>query len=567
MNAVILTSTIMLLAQAGPNTDGINGVLTGSLDAMVNNFSQVQSASQQVLISLLAIEFAVLLIYHMINPNLEELLKNLIQKFFMAIVVIFLTLNWGWFAGAVRGYIVGGAGGGQTMSQGLHPGAIAESGIQKVAVIFNDPERLKQISRTFTGNEQKEKPKPPKKPESDSIFDLEGKLPDVGGALEQMGQDVQDTLWGMVALLIFTILAMIVVFVHFYVALQVFVIMLEFYIITSITACCIPFAANKHTSYLATGAINSVVASCVKLAVLMMIIGMMGDPIQQMTLSNSPTMYEMLALILNTATMAFIVKQAPSIAQATFSGGGAGIDVGSMVSSAGATMAAAASVGATGAQGVAAVGKLGAQGAIAGATLGAQGAAWGLGKGTEAVSKGISHMRAGMPSLGGASSNSASGASAASQSGGASSSRGQAAQAGQPSGARARSGAEGVAAYLGAAAYLGLPTSPANSGPACSTGSTQGGQATKKAACDFGLQQFCSSERGQADGQSTSQSCSPSMERADAQSSRSASGQESQAASGVSRGSKGQPSAPPRPLPTVTVEALPQVPSSQHDQD
>ena len=346
-----------LIAQAvGPNTDQVNLVMDGTLGTLAKNFDQIQSASAQILVSLAIFEFSIMLLYQLVSPSAEDLLKSFLQKFLATIVVMFLTLNWGMVTGAIQGYVVGTAGSGagvdNAMGQGLHPGAIAEQGVQKVALIFN-PEGRERITNAFLGERPVKQKDPPRKAESDSIFDL-GVSDKMGSLFEQMSENAEDTLIMFLALLLYSVLALMIIFVHFYVALQVFVISIEFYIICTITTCFVPFALNKHLSYLTTGAINAVIASAVKLGVLMMILGLMGDPIAQMTLSSSPTLYEMLSLLLGSAMMAYLVSKAPSIAQAVFNGGGAGIDVGAMVSTGAAMAATAVAGGAAGAMGASA---------------------------------------------------------------------------------------------------------------------------------------------------------------------------------------------------------------------
>ena len=338
--------SILAQAPTASNTDDINRVLEGTLTILSDNFAAVQETSHEILLSLIIIETLIFLIYSLAAGSFAEIGKGLLEKAVLFGFVMFLTFNWGAIAGAVRGYVVGAGGeaGGDAgaATAGYHPGAIAESGVRKVAVIFN-PEARDEISDAFLGDKQRQKPPAPVKDDDDSWTDAF--VPDTDSMMTQLGEGVEEVALRMVALFIFTLLALMIVFVHFYVALQAFVITVEFYIIVTITSCFVPFAVNKHFSYLATGAINAVIGSSVKLGVLTMILAMMGDPIADLALSTSPDMYEMLSLLLSTATLAFLVSKAPQIAQAAFTGGGSGVDVGSALSAVGAAAATAATGG------------------------------------------------------------------------------------------------------------------------------------------------------------------------------------------------------------------------------
>lgn len=374
------------------NTDAINNTMGQTMESIVQNFGEAQSAAAGIFLSLIIIESLVFLIFVMANKiRGEELFQGMLQKGMLFFVVGFMTLNWGYLAGSVRGYVAGAGGAaggsGQSISSGLNPAAIADSGIKKVSIIF-DANGRDRIVNAFVGNKATEV-EPPDNPHSqytaqkseqvemakerlDQVKQTPTSNPSItkqaktmaAGALQaaqdlkakgqsaikavdsvsqglmtnalvdKFGDAVEANALRMLALLLFAILALLIIFVHFYVALQAFIISIEFYIITSITVCFVPFGVNKHLSYLATGALNSVIASSVKLGVLVMILSLMGDPINQMTLSNTPDLREMLSLLLNTATVAFLVARVPSLAAGVFTGGGNGIDISSTVSSA-----------------------------------------------------------------------------------------------------------------------------------------------------------------------------------------------------------------------------------------
>lgn len=400
------------------NTDAINTTMGHTMNSVVQNFGEAQSAAAGIFLSLITIEVIVFFIFVMANKiRGEELLQGLVQKGMVFFVVGFMTLNWGHVAGSIRGYVAGagGAAGGSSTSitAGLNPAAIADSGIKKVSVIFdangrdrvvnafigdtateveppNNPrsnysaqkseqvemakERLDQVKQTKTSNpsiakQAKDMAQGALKAAQDikdkgqsaiKAVDAVSQGLMTNAIVDKFGDAVEAQALRMLALLLFALLAIMVIFVHFYVALQAFIISVEFYIITSMTVCFIPFGVNKHLSYLTTGAINAVIASAVKLGVLVMILSLMGDPINQMTLSNTPDLREMLSLLFNTATMAFLVSRVPALAAGVFTGGGNGVDISSTVSSA--VQSVMQPAGAAASMGVQGLGK-GAQGA------------------------------------------------------------------------------------------------------------------------------------------------------------------------------------------------------------
>jgi type IV secretory pathway TrbL component len=147
-------------------------------------------------------------------------------------------------------------------------------------------------------------------------------------------------------LFVFAGVALLIVGVHFYVALQMFVLTLDWYLTVSITSLLIPFAVNKHTSPLASSALNAVVGKSIQLAVMIMVLGMFGRALDGLQLSAAPTLYEMLALLLGTSTLAFMIARVPEISRGIFSSGGQAIDVGGIVVAAASGAASAMAAGA-----------------------------------------------------------------------------------------------------------------------------------------------------------------------------------------------------------------------------
>jgi type IV secretory pathway TrbL component len=213
--------------------------------------------------------------------------------------------------------------------------------MDKVAVIFSE-EATEKITNSNTGLFGYADDPPPiasggSASQDTSFFD--GASP--SAAIDKAISGIEGLALELAVLLTFIGLALLIIFIYFYVALQIFVVTIDFYITVSITQLLVPFLVNKHTSPIATSAFNAVVAKSVKLGVLVMILGMFGNTVSGLQLDATPTLYELLALLLGVCTLAFMVAQSGQIAAGIFSAGGAGIDVG------GAMMAASASLAQT----------------------------------------------------------------------------------------------------------------------------------------------------------------------------------------------------------------------------
>ena len=331
---------LMVFAQAAPDvtTAAINDIFANNLAAVTTQLGQAQGAAGQVLIGLATIEFLVFL-YRSYLAGAASIVREAVAKLFLVFTLALLIFNWGAVANGVKGYVVGSAAAAGGSSQvTLNPAAIAANGVTKVQSVFT-PRAQERIIGSPHG-----------------VFgmgyggDSSATAQDTGlmdGLAGQVVAGLEATAMGYVVTTVVVGLALLIIFIHFYVALQVFVITLDFYITVSITVLLLPFGANPYTSGLATAAFHAVVSKAVKLGVLLMILGMFGTAIETMAIDATPTIYELLALVLGAATLAFMVAQSSQIAASIFSSGGAGIDVG------GALMAATATAGTAVASGVA----------------------------------------------------------------------------------------------------------------------------------------------------------------------------------------------------------------------
>lgn len=332
-------------------TDVANPLMQDTISQMVADYGQTTSAGAAILLSLMSIEFMIVFYYYMAG-NKTGLKHALLQRFFATLVIGTLFFTYSGFASKIRGYVV-------VADQGIimNPAAIADAGIKKISPLF-DPKSQEHIVNAFLGDKKRtiappenanskrsaaQSTKQALKQETRTLAEkfravgvqIKDKVPTISSnaLIERLGDAAKDQALRMAALGTFIFLALLTVFAHFYVAAMVFVIGIEFYIIVTITACFIPFGLNKHTSYLATGAINSVIASSVKLAVLGLLLAKVGDPISKMTLSATPDLREMLSLLFSSLLLVFLVKHAPQIAATAFSGAGSGIDLAGLADS------------------------------------------------------------------------------------------------------------------------------------------------------------------------------------------------------------------------------------------
>lgn len=320
----------IFIAQA-LSTDVVNTTLNSSMSKIVAGFGQTQNIAIRILAAMVGIEIAWTIINGMLKRDAQGLLEQCIKKSFVCALFMLLTFNWGQVTGAIRGYIAGS--GGASVSQTLNPSAMAENGVKKVAIIFN-PEAHETVIHSFMGKQVKAKKRElnerakARDAKADGVVDKVGNK--VQSSIEEMTLALETGVLTVVCLLMFMLIGLAVIVAQFYASVQTALITLEFYIIVSITVKLIPFGVNKHTSYLATGAINAVIASSVKLAVLFSIVSLLGSAASQTLLPQQADMYALLSLFLQTLLFVFAISKVNQIASTVFNGAGSGIDVGTV---------------------------------------------------------------------------------------------------------------------------------------------------------------------------------------------------------------------------------------------
>lgn len=147
--------------------------------------------------------------------------------------------------------------------------------------------------------------------------------------------------------LLFTLAYFFIMACYIAMALQVFMAVIEFYLIVTLAGALIPFGISHHTKFLAEKAIGAVVAVSIKLMVLAFMLSVITPTLSGIRFAGEEiTMNELMAVILTSASLAFLVWTAPSLAAGLLSGSpslsAAGITQGF---AAGATMATGAAGG------------------------------------------------------------------------------------------------------------------------------------------------------------------------------------------------------------------------------
>lgn len=369
-----------------PTTGIINEVFQNNMEVILGGFGAIQSTSGNVLIGLATIEL-LLFLWGSYLSRPEEFIKKLFEKIFLIFVIMVITFNWGMVAGMMKGYIAGGgasAGGGSSMITSMNPAYVASDGLDKVAVIFSPEGQKALIEGSFFNDPEdaerkRQRARERKERQKEQSYFAQATGIDQESMIEGFMDAGSDMARVVVVGLIFCLLAILIVFTHFYVALQLFVLTIDWYLTVAITQLLVPFAINKHTSPLATAAFQAVVRKSVQLGVMVAVLGMFGNTVQALGLGPQPTMVDVLSLLLGSLTLAFMVKNVPQIAGSIFSGGGSSVDIGGALQAAAAMAAGgAASIVSGGASAAAQAGvgaaKVGAQAGVGAAKLGVKAA-------------------------------------------------------------------------------------------------------------------------------------------------------------------------------------------------
>ena len=120
---------------------------------------------------------------------------------------------------------------------------------------------------------------------------------------------------GMVSDFMMALVGLVVVCLYFLVALQVFITLVEFYLIAAFGVVMIPWGVNKHTAFIAERYFGAILAQGTKLMVVIALVGILLPVVNEMQFSSAyPTFAEMLAMAFGMATIAWLMWRAPAVA-------------------------------------------------------------------------------------------------------------------------------------------------------------------------------------------------------------------------------------------------------------
>jgi type IV secretion system protein TrbL len=262
-------------------------MLTDILGAFVNGSSQgflvIKGYAESVFIKLLLIElvlFGIGVALHRIDFKAEIVAKVLAIGF-----IQFLLFRYVWLVDGLRdGFVQAGlaAGGGHlNTAEFLDPSAYISSGLDKVYSV------------------------------------LEGRFSDNGWQFLSMLNMIGHMNLIILLIMFFAFVAM---------GFQIFLAVLEFYIVTSLAIIMIPFLVLQKTSFLGSRALNGILSNCIKLMVLAFIASLAAPVLQEINFASAePTLRESINLTVGALAIALIMWRAPSIAM-SFISGSSGLD-------------------------------------------------------------------------------------------------------------------------------------------------------------------------------------------------------------------------------------------------
>ncbi len=122
------------------------------------------------------------------------------------------------------------------------------------------------------------------------------------------------------------IILLIMFFAFVAMGFQIFLAVLEFYIVTSLAIIMIPFLVLQKTSFLGSRALNGILSNCIKLMVLSFIASLAAPVLQELNFASAePTIRESINLTVGALAIALIMWRAPTIAM-SFISGSSGLD-------------------------------------------------------------------------------------------------------------------------------------------------------------------------------------------------------------------------------------------------
>lgn len=156
----------------------------------------------------------------------------------------------------------------------------------------------------------------------------------------------------------YLVFGLMIMLSFFVVAIQVFITIMEFYIIATIGLILVPFGIFKHTSFLAEKTFGAIISFGIKLMVLAFILSITMPVMSNLTNIPDPAYKEIMAMLLAGLAIAFLSWQAPGLAAGLLAGSPS-LSAGSAAGFAVAGAAAGGAMGYAASQGVSTLGNVG----------------------------------------------------------------------------------------------------------------------------------------------------------------------------------------------------------------
>jgi type IV secretion system protein TrbL len=121
-------------------------------------------------------------------------------------------------------------------------------------------------------------------------------------------------------MLLMGIVGFVTLILYFLIAMQVYMTLLEFYIITAFGTIFIPWGVNSHTKWIAERYLGAIVAQGTKLMVLSALVATVFPVLKALHLPEEPSWYQAISLMFGTGTIAFVVMRAPQMAGGLMAG-------------------------------------------------------------------------------------------------------------------------------------------------------------------------------------------------------------------------------------------------------
>jgi type IV secretion system protein TrbL len=257
------------------------GVLTNLLNAFLAVFGlasgNLTGEASRLLLIMAAVELTLAGIYWSLRG--ENLVVGLLQKVLLIGLFMWFVANWAFLGNSVlNGFIWAGAtAGGMNATQGI--------------ALMNDPSQI--ISQAFA----------------------------ITGPLSTQTAAMSWTSLG--EILMFDLAELFILIGYFILAIQVFITLLEFYIVSGLSLILVPFGVFKHTAFLAERALGTVISFGIKLMVLTFIVAASSQVMNRLAFpaGNTITLQAAYCVMLAALAVAFLAWNAPSVAAGMISGG------------------------------------------------------------------------------------------------------------------------------------------------------------------------------------------------------------------------------------------------------